>query len=242
MLVAVNKADRPNDYAATAEFHGLGLGEPLAVSATHGLGTGDLLDAIVAALGDRRRGRRGRRRGPGRRDRPPQRRQVLDGQRLPRLRPGDRLRHGRHHPRRDRHRARGRRPPRDPRRHRRAAAPLQGRRDRRLLRPAALRTGGRAGRRGDRRLRRRRGGHLGGPAGRRDGDEGRLRDPAACSTSGTSSETDIDDARARVARKSAPAPGGDHRSARPAGATSARCCRRRSSSPTAPPSASRPRS
>jgi GTPase len=52
VLVAVNKADRPNDFAVTAEFHGLGLGEPLAVSATHGLGTGDLLDAIVAALGD----------------------------------------------------------------------------------------------------------------------------------------------------------------------------------------------
>jgi GTP-binding protein len=53
VLVAVNKADRPNDYAATAEFHSLGLGEPYAVSATHGLGTGDLLDAVVAALGDR---------------------------------------------------------------------------------------------------------------------------------------------------------------------------------------------
>jgi len=53
VVVAVNKADRPNDYAATAEFHALGLGDPLAVSATHGLGTGDLLDAIVTALGDR---------------------------------------------------------------------------------------------------------------------------------------------------------------------------------------------
>jgi GTP-binding protein len=53
VLVAVNKADRPNDFSATAEFHGLGLGEPLAISATHGLGTGDLLDAIVAMLGDR---------------------------------------------------------------------------------------------------------------------------------------------------------------------------------------------
>ena len=53
VLVAVNKADRPNDYAATAEFHSLGLGEPLPVSATHGLGTGDLLDAVVAALGER---------------------------------------------------------------------------------------------------------------------------------------------------------------------------------------------
>jgi GTP-binding protein len=53
VIVVVNKADRPNDYAVTAEFHALGLGQPLAVSATHGLGTGDLLDAIVAALGDR---------------------------------------------------------------------------------------------------------------------------------------------------------------------------------------------
>ena len=177
VVVAVNKVDRPNDYSATAEFHGLGLGDPLGVSATHGLGTGDLLDAITTALGDLPEVARGRRRGPDRRDRPPQRRQVLDGQRLPRLRPGDRLRHGGHHPRRDRHRARGRRPPRDPRRHRRAAPPLEGRRDRRLLRPAALRTGGRAGRRGDHRLRRRRGGHLGGPAGRRDGDARRLRVP-----------------------------------------------------------------
>jgi GTP-binding protein len=52
VLVTVNKADQPNDFAVTAEFHQLGLGEPLAVSATHGLGTGDLLDAIVAALGE----------------------------------------------------------------------------------------------------------------------------------------------------------------------------------------------
>ncbi|MEZ5078493.1 MAG: ribosome biogenesis GTPase Der [Solirubrobacterales bacterium] len=53
VLVAVNKADRPDDYGITAEFHALGLGEPLAVSATHGLGSGDLLDALVAALGER---------------------------------------------------------------------------------------------------------------------------------------------------------------------------------------------
>jgi GTPase len=52
VVVAVNKVDRPNDFSATAEFHGLGLGEPHGVSATHGLGTGDLLDAITDALGD----------------------------------------------------------------------------------------------------------------------------------------------------------------------------------------------
>jgi GTP-binding protein len=52
VVVAVNKVDRPGDYATAAEFHALGLGEPLALSATHGLGTGDLLDAIVAGLGE----------------------------------------------------------------------------------------------------------------------------------------------------------------------------------------------
>src|SRR6266513_1835775 len=33
-----------------AEFYGLGLGDPVAVSATQGLGTGDLLDLIVERL------------------------------------------------------------------------------------------------------------------------------------------------------------------------------------------------
>jgi GTPase len=52
VVVAVNKVDRPNDVSSTAEFHGLGLGDPHGVSATHGLGTGDLLDAITEALPD----------------------------------------------------------------------------------------------------------------------------------------------------------------------------------------------
>jgi GTPase len=53
VLVVVNKVDRPGDEHLTAEFHQLGLGDPLAVSATHGLGSGDLLDRAVEALGDR---------------------------------------------------------------------------------------------------------------------------------------------------------------------------------------------
>jgi GTP-binding protein len=53
VLVVVNKIDRPGDEHLTAEFHGLGLGDPLAVSATHGLGSGDLLDRVVEALGQR---------------------------------------------------------------------------------------------------------------------------------------------------------------------------------------------
>jgi GTP-binding protein len=51
VLVVANKVDRPEDEHLTAEFHKLGLGEPLGVSATHGLGSGDLLDRVVELLG-----------------------------------------------------------------------------------------------------------------------------------------------------------------------------------------------
>jgi GTP-binding protein len=47
VLVAANKIDTARDLPLTAEFHALGLGEPIAVSAAQGLGTGDLLDRIV---------------------------------------------------------------------------------------------------------------------------------------------------------------------------------------------------
>ena len=47
VLVVANKVDRPEDEHLAAELHGLGLGEPFAVSATHGLGTGDLLDRVA---------------------------------------------------------------------------------------------------------------------------------------------------------------------------------------------------
>jgi GTPase len=47
VLVAANKIDSVRDIALAAEFHALGLGEPIAVSAAQGLGTGDLLDRIV---------------------------------------------------------------------------------------------------------------------------------------------------------------------------------------------------
>jgi GTP-binding protein len=51
-IVAVNKCDGVADVPLAAEFHRLGLGEPLAVSAAQGLGSGDLLDRIVALLDD----------------------------------------------------------------------------------------------------------------------------------------------------------------------------------------------
>jgi GTP-binding protein len=48
VLVAANKVDTVRDMALAAEFHSLGLGDPIAVSAAQGLGTGDLLDRIAA--------------------------------------------------------------------------------------------------------------------------------------------------------------------------------------------------
>jgi GTPase len=49
-IVAANKCDGVGDIPQAAEFHSLGLGEPLAVSAAQGLGSGDLLDRIVQLL------------------------------------------------------------------------------------------------------------------------------------------------------------------------------------------------
>jgi GTP-binding protein len=49
-IVAANKCDGVADMPLAAEFHRLGLGEPLAVSASQGLGSGDLLDRIVELL------------------------------------------------------------------------------------------------------------------------------------------------------------------------------------------------
>jgi GTPase len=51
IVLVANKAEAPDAAAAVyAEFAGLGFGEPIAVSAIHGEGTGDLLDRIVALL------------------------------------------------------------------------------------------------------------------------------------------------------------------------------------------------
>ncbi len=53
VLVVANKADSVAVEDAAPEFYALGFGEPMPVSAQHGRGTGDLLDAIVDILPER---------------------------------------------------------------------------------------------------------------------------------------------------------------------------------------------
>ena len=48
VLLAVNKAEGMNRAVVTAEFHELGLGEPLAISGAHGDGIADLVDEALA--------------------------------------------------------------------------------------------------------------------------------------------------------------------------------------------------
>jgi GTP-binding protein len=50
VLVLANKIDDSAQEALALEFHRLGLGDPIPFSALHGLGTGDLLDDVVARL------------------------------------------------------------------------------------------------------------------------------------------------------------------------------------------------
>src|SRR3954447_9405670 len=56
VLVATNKVDDVKSVPDAAEFYGLGLGDPIPVSATQGLGTGDLLDRVAEALSESPRG------------------------------------------------------------------------------------------------------------------------------------------------------------------------------------------
>jgi GTP-binding protein len=51
ILLVVNKSDNPMRRQAAAEFYELGMGEPHPISAFHGIGIGDLLDALLQALG-----------------------------------------------------------------------------------------------------------------------------------------------------------------------------------------------
>lgn len=50
IVVAVNKIDSHNRELEIYEFYNLGLGEPIAISASNALNLGDMLDAIVASF------------------------------------------------------------------------------------------------------------------------------------------------------------------------------------------------
>ncbi|MFL5940975.1 MAG: ribosome biogenesis GTPase Der [Gaiellaceae bacterium] len=50
VIVLANKLDDPRRDLEAVEFHRLGLGDPVPLSAQHGHGTGDLLDAVVTML------------------------------------------------------------------------------------------------------------------------------------------------------------------------------------------------
>ena len=50
VILVVNKVDNNNLVYGSHEFYALGLGDPYCISSISGSGTGDLMDAVVAAL------------------------------------------------------------------------------------------------------------------------------------------------------------------------------------------------
>ncbi|WP_407079610.1 ribosome biogenesis GTPase Der [Candidatus Hakubella thermalkaliphila] len=50
VFLVVNKIDNPEDHYSHMEFYSLGFGDPIAISALHGIGVGDLLDGVVKYL------------------------------------------------------------------------------------------------------------------------------------------------------------------------------------------------
>ena len=52
VILAVNKVDNPERRNDVFDYYSLGFGEPLPLSGTHGLGLGDVLDAVLAAFPD----------------------------------------------------------------------------------------------------------------------------------------------------------------------------------------------
>ncbi|MFC6295974.1 ribosome biogenesis GTPase Der [Lactiplantibacillus daoliensis] len=52
VVLAVNKVDNPELRAEIYDFYSLGFGEPFPISGAHGLGLGDLLDAVIKNFPD----------------------------------------------------------------------------------------------------------------------------------------------------------------------------------------------
>ncbi len=118
VVVVANKVDSANEEPLAAELNALGLGEPIAVSAAQGRGTGDLLDRLAAlastnvpsasssfASGGGRVSRRDGGAGSCGRDWTAERREVVAGQCVPGGGAGDRLGGRGDDARLDRHRA-----------------------------------------------------------------------------------------------------------------------------------------
>lgn len=54
IILAVNKIDNLEMMANVDEFYTLGIGDPIALSTTHGIGVGDILDKIIELLPERK--------------------------------------------------------------------------------------------------------------------------------------------------------------------------------------------
>lgn len=54
IILAVNKIDNLEMMANVDEFYSLGIGNPIALSTTHGIGVGDILDKIIELLPERK--------------------------------------------------------------------------------------------------------------------------------------------------------------------------------------------
>lgn len=54
VVLAVNKADNPEQRNEVFEFYNLGLGDPFALSGSHGLGLGDLLEEVFKVLPEKK--------------------------------------------------------------------------------------------------------------------------------------------------------------------------------------------
>ncbi|MDL2212039.1 ribosome biogenesis GTPase Der [Erysipelotrichaceae bacterium OttesenSCG-928-M19] len=54
VILAINKIDNVEQKSNIYDFYSLGLGEPIAISAAHGIGIGDLLDEVVANLPEKK--------------------------------------------------------------------------------------------------------------------------------------------------------------------------------------------
>ena len=97
VTVCVNKADNERYALSIGEFFGLGLGDPVAISAHHGRYIDDLLDRVIADLPRERARSASTGRLPTGDHRPPERGQIIAGQRPRARRANDRERGARHH-------------------------------------------------------------------------------------------------------------------------------------------------